>query len=402
MNSKLLSLLVIFLIVCLGHPVSANAYDTLVVSMTPGVPILTTNDSTNVEETTATLNGYLLSDGGAVCQYRFEYDTDSGVPYAVATVWAGAINSGTAFSQPVAALTKGELYFFRAQCRNVNGGNSAGERRFLTKPDGVTNFQAVRDQVVTQVNLTWTNGDGADKSVIVKKVGAYPADRSDGTTIYNGTSSSYEDGAVVHGTHYFYRIWSYCSESGLHRYSDDFDEDSIVALAPATFDIRDIAVPDNIIEDLTVTVIVENQGGILADITVSWVLKRVDNNVVLDMGSDTFAVAPFSLVVYTVTPSTAYIGQVMITFMGDGASASEMFATSGAPPSGGGAMPAPPIPAPPAPAPLAVPPVALAGLEWPCLVLVLIFVLFFIFFLIIWYRKREKEKKRKRRRKTKK
>jgi len=403
MNTKIVTITyLLLLLLSMGCNVSADSYDTMTISMIPGgIPILVTNESTLVEETTVTMNGYLIDDASHVCQYRFQYDADSGAPYAFSTAWAGAIATGTEFNQPVAALTEGELYFFRAQCRNVNGINSSNnEKRFLTKPDMPTNFQAVRDLGITQINLTWVNGAGADKSVIVRKIGAYPVDLSDGIVVYNGTTTSYEDGAVIHGTHYFYRIWSYCAEGGLHQYSDDFDGDSIIALAPATFDIRDIVVSDDIINDLGISVIVENRGGVLVDITVSWVLSRVDTGVVLDMGSDTFAVAPFSLVIYAITPSTAYVGQVLITFVGYGASASEMFTTKAStPPGGGGAPSLPPTPAPPAPG-IPVAPSAMPGwIEWPVVVLFIIFVSFFFIFFILYRRKKKEEKKKGRKRK---
>ena len=85
------------------------------------LPTLTTDDATSVEETTATLNGTLTDDGGENCQYRFEYDTDSGETYINNTTWTGSITTGQSFSEDITSLTKGELYYFRAQAKNSAG-----------------------------------------------------------------------------------------------------------------------------------------------------------------------------------------------------------------------------------------------------------------------------------------
>lgn len=288
---------------------------------------VTTVDATNVEETTATANGLLVDDGGEVCRYRFEYDINSGVPYASSTTWTGAKTSGQTFSGTLSSLTEGELYYFRAQTNNSGGTGSGAEKIFLTKPDNPTLFQVERDLLVVQLNLAWTKGDGADRTVIIKKQDSYPADRTDGTIVYNGTASSYEDGAVTTGNHYYYRAWSYCAEGGLHHYSDSYDEDNKVALEPALFDVRDIVILDSITPELMVMVTVENAGGVTADIILSWTLKRVDTGAILDFGTDTFEVTAHTETTHIVSPTTSYVGSVNITFTGDGVTASKCFST---------------------------------------------------------------------------
>ena len=302
-----------------------------------------TIDATNVEETTVTVNGLLVDDGGEVCQYRFEYDIDSGTPYAFSTAWTGAKVSGQTFSGSLSSLTEGELYYFRAQANNSGGIGNGTEKTFLTKPDNPTAFQVARDLLVVQLNLTWTKGDGTDRTVIIKKQDSYPANRADGTIIYNGTADSYEDGAVMTGNHYYYRAWSYCAEGGLHQFSDNYDEDNRVALEPAVFDVRDIVVLDSIIPDLMVMATVENAGGVTADITVSWTLERVDTGAMLDFGSDTFEVTAHTETTHIVSLTTDYVGLVNIALNGDGATASELFSTvRPITPGGGGGGAVPP------------------------------------------------------------
>jgi hypothetical protein len=356
-----------------------------------GWPVVVTNESTNVEEDSAILNGFLVSDGGIVCQYAFDYSTVSGEPYAFSTVWAGAINSPQVFGQGVALLIKGELYYFRAKAKNLNGTSNGNEKTFLTKPDPPTNFHAVRDLLATQINLTWTMGAGADKIVVVRKIGAYPADRTDGVTVYNGTSSSHNDGTVVAGNHYYYRAWSYCSEGGLFRFSDDYDEANCLALIPTIFDIKNIVIVDNVIPALEINVDVENTGALATDITVTWTLTREDTGVILDTGADTFAVPAFSTVVYTVYPITTYVGQVRITFTGASASAFSIFNTA-SPPTGGGGVVTPPKPPSVPSVPPSVPS-AVAGFELPCLLFIFVIIILFIFFIIFWKRRKKKEEK---------
>lgn len=347
-----------------------------------GWAVVITNESTNIEETTATLNGFLIQDGGALCQYAFDYDVDSGEPYASSTVWVGAIHSPQAFSQGASSLTKGELYYFRAKVRNINGTSVGGEKKFLTKPDLPSDFHAVRNHFFTQIDLSWIKGGGADRTVIVRKVGSYPATRSDGLLAYNGTGSTYFDGAVIAGTHYYYRAWSYCSEGSLFQYSDNYDEDDCIALTPPTFDIHNIVIVDNIVPSLKITVQVENKGNVLVDITVNWVLIREDTGAVLDAGSDTFAISPHSVTTYTIQPTTSYVGLVRITFTGNGASAFEIFTTTSQITGGGGGItPKPPPTLPPPVPPTPLPAMGLGNLSYMLgiIILLILFVLFILY-----------------------
>lgn len=359
----------------------------LVIWRMAGWAQVVTNASTDVEETTATLNGFLIDDGGTTCQYAFEYDTVSGEPYAFSTVWIGPISSPQEFNQNVGLLTNGELYFFRAKAKNANGTSYGNELKFLTKPDHPNNFQAQRNGIVTQIDLTWNIGAGADRTVIVRKVDSYPSDRSDGLLIYNGTGNNYNDGAVVAGVHYYYRAWSYCSKGGLSRFSDEYDEDNCLALAPSVFDIRDISVNDNVIPHLDISVDVLNLGSLIVDITVSWVLVRTDTGTVLDMGADTFGVAGYTTYVYTVYPVTMYVGDVRITFTGDGASAFELFYTQSAI---GRGVPKPPKP-PEIPGVPEAPPVV-PQVEVLFVLLGVILAFIFIMFFFFWKRRGDKER----------
>ena len=201
-------------------------------------PMATTSAATSVEETTATLNGMVSNDGGEACQYRFQYDTNSGEPYAYSTGWTGSKTSGQSFSAAISALSKGTKYYFRAQCKNSAGTASGSELTFLTKPDAPTGFSATAAST-TQINLSWTKGAGAQKTKIQRKQGSYPANRNDGTQVYFDTGTSTPDTGLSLGTTYYYRAWSYVL--GSEQWSDNYAQ-AQATTAGAQPDVPDITI----------------------------------------------------------------------------------------------------------------------------------------------------------------
>ena len=116
------------------------------------------------------------------------------------------------------------------------------------------------------------------------------------------------------------------------------------------FDVRSITIDNSAIGSLQISVTTENTGGANKDLTLNWNLTRTDNNLPLDSGSDTFMVNAHSTKVWTIYPSTTYIGPVKISFLGhysgtEKAGAYKLFSTTAAgnvsqpssPSSGGGA-----------------------------------------------------------------
>ncbi|MGB2853800.1 MAG: caspase family protein [Dehalococcoidia bacterium] len=99
-------------------------------------PTVTTLDYTSLGasegQPTATLDGTITHDGGEACQYRFEYGTDSGEPYASHTDWTGSINTGESFSETISGLGEETTYYFRAQAKNTAGTSSGDELSFTT------------------------------------------------------------------------------------------------------------------------------------------------------------------------------------------------------------------------------------------------------------------------------
>ncbi len=61
----------------------------------------------------------------------------------------------------------------------------------------------------TKIDLSWTKASTASHTHIQRNTGSYPTSITDGTTVYNGTASTYSDTSLTEGTTYYYRAWSY-------------------------------------------------------------------------------------------------------------------------------------------------------------------------------------------------
>ena len=79
----------------------------------------------------------------------------------------------------------------------------------------------------TAINLTWTNADSnADKTVLVRNESGwagYPTSPSNGTEIYNGTKTTYNDTGLKPATVYYYSIWSWNETDD--EYSEEYDSE---------------------------------------------------------------------------------------------------------------------------------------------------------------------------------
>lgn len=108
------------------------------------------------------------------------------------------------------------------------------------------------------------------------------------------------------------------------------------------FDVRDIVIDNSAIDALQITVTTENTGGAIKDLSMSWNLTKESTGEVFDSGADTFAVNAYSNKTYTITPTTTFVGQSRITFLGffsgtEKAGAYKVFSTTAG--SGGGGTP---------------------------------------------------------------
>jgi hypothetical protein len=186
------------------------------------IPNVTTNASTPVEETTATLNGYLITNGFDTTTCGFWYDIDSGSPYAN-NQSIGVKASNTEFNYAASSLTRGELYYFKAWAYNTLGFVSNGEETFLTKPNEPTGLSITNIYANNTQYLTWTHGIGYNRSVARVDTTGYPATPTSGTEAYNGTNNNFYY-STTPGQIYYYRIWEYAEESGLFQFSDTYSQ----------------------------------------------------------------------------------------------------------------------------------------------------------------------------------
>jgi len=185
-------------------------------------PTVITNDSTDFEETNATLHAYLQDDGGETCTVWFEYGntTDYGINTSNQTK-----STGQTFTANVSKLIRGQLYHFRAYANNTVGSSIGSDKTFLTKPGSPSGLIATASSS-SQINLAWAKGNGTNNTYIVRKIGSYPNSRTDGTIVYNSTGTNHSDQGLNSATTYYYQAWSYSSWNSLHQWSDAYVNDT--------------------------------------------------------------------------------------------------------------------------------------------------------------------------------
>lgn len=142
--------------------------DSATVAATPcGTPSSTTTAATNVQPTTATLNGHLTGNGNPLASISFTWGTSSTLASGNTTTAATTTSlPGTADAYPVFAnitgLTGGTTYYFRVSGTYTNGQNttSGGILSFVT-PANVVPPTATTDPASNVAEQTATlNGTG--------------------------------------------------------------------------------------------------------------------------------------------------------------------------------------------------------------------------------------------------
>ena len=168
--------------------------------------VTTTANATGITFEAATIAGNITNVGGENADWRgFEWDTDTGAPYA--NNWTEAGNFGTGnYSHPLSGLTANTTYYFRAIAHNSGGEGVGPESQFQTDPQAPapaapTNLVATKS-VSTNVTLTWTQSVNATGYTIwrnganfttVGAVGTYTDITASQPTL-NGGSANASDG----------------------------------------------------------------------------------------------------------------------------------------------------------------------------------------------------------------
>jgi len=123
----------------------------------PPGPTVTTQPATDVGQTTATLNGRIINDGGQACQYQFRY-MKSGGSYTY-TSWTGSVTTGQPFSQAVTGLDPGSTYHFNAKAKNSAGESDwGGEQMFATISPPATLSVSTHDAIQIAATSVVLNG----------------------------------------------------------------------------------------------------------------------------------------------------------------------------------------------------------------------------------------------------
>jgi len=180
------------------------------------------NDPTSLAVASQLYNSISLTwtKGTGAEKTMIRYDT-AGYPANVAAGTQGYYDTGS--STTVGSLSSGQIYYFRAWAWDTNAGYSDG---YVSVTDYTLPADASALVATTysdeQINLTWSNGTGGDKTHVRGKAGAYPDNIADGYQVYFDTGESASDVGLTPGGAYCYRAWAYDSTSGY--YSDGYTQ----------------------------------------------------------------------------------------------------------------------------------------------------------------------------------
>jgi len=190
---------------------------------TSNYPVVITNASTSVEETTATIWGFLESNGSADATCWFLWDTDN--DYAN-NESQGVKANRSEFSKGLTTLTSGDLYYFNTKANNSAGwDNDGGELTFFTKPEDPDSI------TTTTINATNASfpvdkadmGSGATSYTYARyNTGSAPTTRAEGSFGFNSTSDIPKITGLSSCTHYYVSAWAWGEEGGIGQYSDTY------------------------------------------------------------------------------------------------------------------------------------------------------------------------------------
>lgn len=180
---------------------------------TPAIaPTVSQSAATYIAATSARLVGSLDDDGGNTTTCYFYWGlTDEGV---VAGNWDDEDNLGVkaegGFVDDISSLDLGTLYYFRAKAVNAQGTDWADATGNFTTLGGVftpTNFIAIPETDGTTINLSWTEGLGADSTHVRYSLSGYLGNVTQGSLVCIEDSNSYEHPDLTPGTTYYYTAW---------------------------------------------------------------------------------------------------------------------------------------------------------------------------------------------------
>lgn len=181
-------------------------------------PAVTTNSASSLSSSSAFLNAYVSSDGGASCTVYFDYGIASGT-YTSSTSSVSGKVTGDSTSIQITGLSAGTVYYYRAVINNGTYTGYGAERTLTTSSSlfTPTNVQALATSNYS-VALKWTLGSGSEGTTIVYNTDHYPTSRTDGTIAYSGGNNYYTLEGLTAGTTYYFSLWGYSGTT----YSTDY------------------------------------------------------------------------------------------------------------------------------------------------------------------------------------
>jgi parallel beta-helix repeat protein len=129
------------------------------------------------------------------------------------------VYNGTGTACINSSLSAGTRYYFRAWSWNDTNNMwsstyASASKTTWSVPLAPTSFDATTVSP-TEMALTWVKGVNATHTRIQRATANYPINVSDGTNVYNGTSTLFSDSDLNDGVKYYYRAWSWNATSRL-------------------------------------------------------------------------------------------------------------------------------------------------------------------------------------------
>lgn len=155
-----------------------------------GPPSPQTQTTSAITKTSATLNAYLLSDGGedALCGFFWGNDT------AHHNQTIGTYETGAYYSHNLTTLQTANEYYVQAWASNNYGFITSSNISFWTQPYDPATIEVTPIPDTTSLNISWTypaGNNGIDNVQLQLREDDFPTEPTNGTTIYFGDSDHY-------------------------------------------------------------------------------------------------------------------------------------------------------------------------------------------------------------------
>ncbi|MBI3032055.1 hypothetical protein HYY69_01160 [Candidatus Woesearchaeota archaeon] len=274
----------------------------------------------------ATIRSYLkYQNTTAVTNANITYD----IYYPNSTIWLNSSNAteegngfyNFSFNIPSTAVL-GDYKIVTTAIKNPTD-TDVSTLSVLKKVSGtmidITNYVEVEagNNYVAEISVkdeegNYVNADSTPKITLIDPLGdvSVGPTTSGVTTITTGRYN-YTKATASSATGGQWQVLANVSRGGNY-----YENREYFKITSGPFDVRDISIIDTSVPTLSISVVLENTGGAIKDMYVEWNLTRTDTGALLDSGADTVAVAGSSAKTHTISPSTSYIGDVKITFLG--------------------------------------------------------------------------------------